>query len=100
MAAGRLVHALRNRERSRFAGGEIVKIDVFVAVDVSAEGDVLAVGRKFVPRISHLSFVSHLISPGLKTPLSSPLVPTVEQAQVVVSIRCVRCDKYLLAVGN
>ena len=46
MAARRLVHAFGDRQRSGLAGREVVQINVFVAVDVGAEGDVLAVGRE------------------------------------------------------
>src|SRR5580693_2527409 len=47
MAAGRLVHSFRNRQRSGFAGREIVQVNVFISVHVRAEGNMLAVGREF-----------------------------------------------------
>src|ERR1700678_4347499 len=47
MATGRLVYALWNRQGRRFAGGEIALVDIFIAIDVGAEGDVLAVEGEF-----------------------------------------------------
>ena len=47
VAAGRLVHAFRERQSGRLAGREVVQIDIIVAVDIGAEGEALAVGRKF-----------------------------------------------------
>ena len=48
ITANRLVHALWDGQCSRFAGDNIVEVDIFIAIDVGAEGDVLAIGRKFV----------------------------------------------------
>src|SRR5712691_11942842 len=46
MPACGLVHALWDGQCRGLAGREIVQIDVFIAVDVGAEGDVLAVRRE------------------------------------------------------
>ncbi len=71
VAAGRLVHALGNRQRSGLGGGEIVQVDFFVAVDVGAEGDVLAVGRE----LAAANFPFVMREPGKSSSSRSPATP-------------------------
>src|SRR3954471_9192794 len=48
VAAGGLIHAFGNRKLRQCASCDLLQVNVFVAVDVRAEGDALAIGRELV----------------------------------------------------
>src|ERR1700678_4264026 len=56
MATRRLGYAPPNRQGPLFAGGEIALVDIFIAIAVGAEGDVLAVEGEFAAANFRLVF--------------------------------------------
>src|SRR6202042_2918681 len=90
VAARRLVHALGDRQRQRLASRDVVEKNIFVAVDVSAEGDVLTIWRE----LAAANFPFIFREPGDLFCLS------VERPDVVVAVRCVRSEEDMLAIGR
>src|SRR5207244_12683914 len=56
VVARRLIHSLWNRKGCRFARDKIVEVNILVAFDIGAEGDVLTVGRKVMAADFPLAF--------------------------------------------
>ena len=76
-----------------------MQVDVFVAVNIGAEGDVLAVGRKLAA--ANLPLI--LCEPSGRYWSVDPgdrcsFIAVLEKTDVVVSIRRIRCDQYLAQV--
>src|SRR5271156_1795671 len=90
MAAGRLVYAFWNGQGRRLVGGEIVQVDIFIAVDVGAEGDALAIGRKFAA--ANFPFVLGEPLDRLHGEISDRLTfhADAEKADIVVAILSIR----------
>src|SRR5258708_1690913 len=99
--ARRLVHAFRDGQSGRLAGREIVQVDVFIAIDVGAEGEVLAVRRELAAADFPFVFREPLDWSLVKYSCDGgTFVTEVEKADVVVPVRSVRGDEYFPSVRN
>src|SRR5580765_152844 len=98
--ARRLVHALRDRQSVRLSGSEIMQINIFVAFHVCGESYVLSIRRKLASANFPLVLGEPFDLPRSEYPVQFAFRAEVEQSDVVVTIRGVRGDEDLPAVGN
>ena len=74
--ARRLVHAFWDGQYRGLSSRKIVQVDIFVAVDVGAESNVLAIRRELAAADFPFVVGEPLDLSGTRFPFSAPLIPT------------------------
>src|ERR1035437_233738 len=98
MPARRFIHTLRDGKSRRLSRREIVQVDVFVAVNIGAEQDVLAVGREVASANFPLVLGEPLDLLWNEGSCLFTFRPDVKQPDVVISVGRIRRDQYGLDI--
>src|SRR3984885_877304 len=98
IATDRLIYTFGDRQDRGLPACEIVQVDIFVAIDVSAEGDVLAVGRKLAAAGFPLVFREPLDLFGSERSVHLCFHADPKETNIFVPVLSIRSNQYLIEI--